>query len=606
MKKFPITKPSITIPVERTFKKVKSLDGLVRHTLGIYRNSRIIRSMINRILIIYLSCIIIVTILSAIILKPMLEQNSIMIAGDANAHMASVVDSTLQSVSAVFQYLSSSNELRTALEQYDHDHTDRSLRNVRLTLNRLISSQPYVRGVILDSSENRFTSIINLTDSDFEYLESSRYKDVFKGNYTQLYTIVNTGDSGSGNITLVYTGSSSINSHRYTFTILYRANAVLENIRQYSESMFSGYQLVNLDNDILYTSGSISSSDPAWYERNAQNMARSSSGLYFSSIIPIGLWRIVSFASNSSISLGYRGYLVATILLFLLLCMLTITLIMPSVYMKMQPLNRLAIAINQGTNNNFSHVPEINSNDEIADLSSKFNQMVDSINLYIGKTLEHEQSENKMKYSLLISQIDPHFIYNTMSIINSLAREKRTEDIVEINTALILILQDRLRVKDIEVFDSVKQEADMVRQYLVIQKYRYNNQVSIVWDIDDAVIAEMIPKNILQPIVENSLFHGLMDEYSGFIEGEITIHIGFSRDGILLQVHDNGRGIPEEVIRQLDYPPDPHSGDRGKRIGIRNIKERLAYLYPTSDCLKIENDYGTTVTINIPICRQLD
>jgi sensor histidine kinase YesM len=273
---------------------------------------------------------------------------------------------------------------------------------------------------------------------------------------------------------------------------------------------------------------------------------------------------------------------------------------MPAIYLKMQPLNRLAVAINQGTNNNFSHVQEIASNDEIADLSRKFNQMVDSINLYINKSLEHEQNENKMKYSLLISQIDPHFIYNTMSIINSLAREKRTEDIVEINTALILILQDRLRIEGIEVYDSVKQETDMVRQYLMIQKYRYNNQVNIIWDIDDDIISKMIPKNILQPIVENALFHGLMDEYSGFIEGEITIRIGHGGDGILIQVHDNGRGIPPEVIMQLEYPRDPNSDGRGKRVGIRNIKERLAYLYPRCNCLKIENDHGTTVTISLP------
>ena len=127
--------------------------------------------------------------------------------------------------------------------------------------------------------------------------------------------------------------------------------------------------------------------------------------------------------------------------------------------------------------------------------------------------------------SLLVSQIDPHFIYNTINSINYLARKKRCEDIVKVNSALIAILKDRLRVNDIQITDSVANEMKIVNQYIVIEKFMYDGNLEVEWDIAPELMEEQIPKNMIQPLVENSLFHGLIDEESGEFCGKIIITV---------------------------------------------------------------------------------
>ena len=173
---------------------------------------------------------------------------------------------------------------------------------------------------------------------------------------------------------------------------------------------------------------------------------------------------------------SYTQLLTMVLAFFVLMFVLTALLITPAITAIIRPLGDLASSMRNVSDGQMQDVPVNPSDDEIGELSHVFREMMDSINQYIAQIIEQEKTQQKMKYSLLISQIDPHFIYNTMSILNMLAKNGRTEEIIAINSALIKILKDRLRVRQIEIYDTVRQEVDIVEKYLLIQKYRYESR----------------------------------------------------------------------------------------------------------------------------------
>ena len=237
--------------------------------------------------------------------------------------------------------------------------------------------------------------------------------------------------------------------------------------------------------------------------------------------------------------------------------------------------------------------------DEIGLLESSFNKMIDDLKHSIEVIGEKEAKEQQIRFSLLVSQIDPHFIYNTINSINYLARKKRCEDIVTVNSALIAILKDRLRVNDIQITDTVANEMRIVNQYIVIEKFMYDGKLDVEWKIPSEFMEEQIPKNMIQPLVENSLFHGLIDEESGEFCGKIIISVYKNeKDNLVLSVEDDGGGMETEKlaeVKSMRFNPE----DRGKKIGLSNIRGRLYYLYGNTDCMQIESEMGKGTKITI-------
>ena len=285
---------------------------------------------------------------------------------------------------------------------------------------------------------------------------------------------------------------------------------------------------------------------------------------------------------------------------FIVLVLSVILLLIPLINRFTDPVRKLTNQMRQVASGNLAVRSEIQTNDEIEELANGFNYMLGELNGHIDKLIEKEKIQQRMKYSLLISEIDPHFIYNTMNSINYLARKGRNREIIEINSALIHILQDRLRISSIEVFDTVKQEIDMVKQYMIIQQFRFNNDVELICDIAEEIQNEQIPKNILQPLVENALLHGLLDEDGEPIKGCIEITAQKKDGSLVLTVKDSGRGMPQDKIEELNGRKATEN-DRGRHIGIQNIKERLTYLYGTEECLYIENSSGGGVCVTLTL-----
>lgn len=248
----------------------------------------------------------------------------------------------------------------------------------------------------------------------------------------------------------------------------------------------------------------------------------------------------------------------------------------------------------------------VNTHDEIEVLGEAFNQMADKLQKNIHELMEQERREQDMRYSLLVSQIDPHFIYNAMNTITYLASSNRPEAVIEVNRSIIGILKDRLRVGCFRVSDTLRQEIETIQNYLIIQGYRYSDLFDVRWDLDESLLDIEVPKNILQPLVENALYHGVLankDENGDVMGGYITVSVKKDGDLLVLSVKDNGIGMPQSTIDKIMLSENGalDNNRKGEHIGLCNIFARLRYIYQDDFTFQIESQAGMGTKIEIKI-----
>ena len=142
----------------------------------------------------------------------------------------------------------------------------------------------------------------------------------------------------------------------------------------------------------------------------------------------------------------------------------------------------------------------------------------------------------------------------------------------------------------------------MIKEYLKIENFMYDGDLKVVWDVQPEVLQKQMPKDMIQPLVENALFHGLMNEETGTLDGTITIRLRLDETGsVVLRVEDDGAGMEKEKLREVNGE-EFNPAERGKRVGLANVRGRLYYLYPGQECLQVESTpgRGTCVTIRFP------
>ena len=224
-------------------------------------------------------------------------------------------------------------------------------------------------------------------------------------------------------------------------------------------------------------------------------------------------------------------------------------------------------------------VKELGS-DEIGRLSHTFQIMLEKIR-------QDMKDNERMQYTLLVSAIDPHYIYNTLNTVTALAELGRTQEVAAVNNALIGTLKDRLRMKNYKIFDTVQVEKEALEQYMLLQSYLSYVLIDYHFEAKEEVLGQMIPKNILQPLVENSIKHGIWGKKvgsDGKKRGRIQVEASLEEEKIRLRVEDDGIGMDEKTL-QLYFERRPKGGEKKwqeagvEHIGIRNVLMRLTYLY---------------------------
>ncbi|MFC5531454.1 sensor histidine kinase [Cohnella yongneupensis] len=258
------------------------------------------------------------------------------------------------------------------------------------------------------------------------------------------------------------------------------------------------------------------------------------------------------------------------------------------------PIKKLLRSMRSIERGEFKQVDIKAGHNEIGRLRDGYNMMIHEIQKLIGRVIEEHNFKRKAELNLLQAQIRPHFLYNTLDSINSLAISGRTEAVSEIVEALGQYYRISLS-KGKEVI-TIGEEIEGVRNYLKIQKIRYGDMFDVSFDIDERVLDRKILKLILQPLVENALYHGIRAQGE---PGTIQISAKYAPDFILLTVEDDGAGMSEESLRKL---LDDELNANAASFGVKGTLERLRIFYGVDQICTFESRVGsgTKVTIKIP------
>ncbi len=232
---------------------------------------------------------------------------------------------------------------------------------------------------------------------------------------------------------------------------------------------------------------------------------------------------------------------------------------------------------------------------EIDNLGKSYNSMLFKINNLITENKIQEQKKHEAELSVLQSQIKPHFLYNTLDNIKWLAVKENNQNIAKTITSLSTFF--RIILSGGQDMIPLKTELKHTTAYLEIQKTRYPSLFDFSYNIDDDIKDFIIPKILIQPIVENSIYHGLKNKDSF---GNISITAKKSGEFIEITVCDNGIGMNNEKLLELrDYI---QNGESGSHYGLNNIKQRLFYTYGEEAKITVfsQENEGVTTTIFIP------
>ncbi|MBD0378715.1 sensor histidine kinase [Paenibacillus sp. WST5] len=257
-----------------------------------------------------------------------------------------------------------------------------------------------------------------------------------------------------------------------------------------------------------------------------------------------------------------------------------------------RPIKHLERSMKEVEKGNFDIQVDIQSSNEIGHLSNRFNRMTTEIKELMLQNVKEQELKRKSELQVLQAQINPHFLYNTLDSIIWMSESGKSKEVTLMTASLAKLF--RLSISKGEEFISIFNEIEHIKNYLTIQKMRYKSKLDFEINVDKGILSYKVIKIILQPLVENAIYHGIRNN-----EGIGTIQITGIRmeSRILLQVIDNGIGMSQEEIQNM-YRKDRTSGKRSG-IGVQNVDTRIKLHFGDQYGLQFESELGKGTTVNV-------
>ena len=260
------------------------------------------------------------------------------------------------------------------------------------------------------------------------------------------------------------------------------------------------------------------------------------------------------------------------------------------------PIQKLRDSMKRVQKGDFSAAEiEVYSDNEIGSLTRSFNVMTHKIQDLMAQNIQEQEQKRKIELKALQSQINPHFLYNTLDSIIWMAEGKKNEEVVLMTASLARLLRQSISIENELV--TIGQEIEYVRSYLTIQKMRYKDKLEFEINVDPRITHAKIIRLVLQPIVENAIYHGLKYKES---KGMLKVHGYELGERIIIDITDDGVGMDEETLKHIydKHKVNYHSNG----VGVYNVQQRLVLYYGKEYGIiyHSEKGKGTTATVVIP------
>lgn len=322
--------------------------------------------------------------------------------------------------------------------------------------------------------------------------------------------------------------------------------------------------------------------------------------MFRTKFIPKTDWKMITVIPENIITKKINSTMNQLLVIMLVISLIAYVLAYSIAHFMVKRISILKTQMNKIHKGTLEPLVNTGSNDEIGELILDYNFMISKIKLLMEEQYQSGQRLKAAELKALQAQINPHFLYNTLELINRLSKKNKMSEIEEVIHSLTRFY--KLNLSKGDDFISLRDELDHVSAYVSIQNMRFKNKISFEVNVAPEFLDMLVPKLILQPIVENSIIHGIIEKDEG--TGEIKIFSSVEGDNLILSIQDNGKGVPDDILAKINYG---QISDSKGSYGIKNVVERIKLIYGDAYGLEYLSKYneGTTVRIKLPIYKRI-
>lgn len=520
------------------------------------------------------------------------------------------------SIEKTFDNISTSYDINMYYSGKNSSSADKfiAMHNMQKAFQNAFESKLSGTTVLLVSKEGEISVNNNdvLTKDWKEIKQNGVFNEARKNNRKLCYSYVDEGftyATKSSSIILGVKALRDMNNKLYGYGVILIPDSELDNFYRYGENQYNSISIIDSNGKIVSSTDKyqIGETDTELQkitnemfekeitvekmEKNAKtNMVLCKKIPYvdYSLCFTVDANEAIESLYNISTLMWYIAIITGAVLLVIYIL----------IRRTMSPLRQLGRKMSYVAKGDFNQYAEVTGDGEIQELAKSYNRMLHDINHYVDSIIEIQKQKRQAEIHALQMQINPHYIYNTLTSIKWLIMQGDTVKSTKAIDAFIKLLRSTISKSD--EYISVEEEIENLKNYMYINEIRYGEKIKTEFFISiNEPDQLMIPKMILQPFIENAFFHGFPEGQNG----EIFVCVREKAEKLIVEIIDNGVGMDERQVNELENGKSSRKSEHFTGIGINNIRDRLKLIYENQYELKIKSSLGegTTVTVVLPI-----